>query len=65
MLYLVPVPFIVIAVIVKVVADTYKLKTLAKISRIAIFIGMVIFIYFYAKSLGFDAIDFVYKFFKL
>ena len=53
MLFLVPVPIIVIAVMVKVVSDKYKLKLLGTISRVVIFIGMVLFmnkqIYYYSS----------------
>ena len=65
MLYLVPVPFIVIAVMVKVVSDKFKIKPLAIISRVVIAIGMVLFIYFFAASKGYDFIEIVKKFFTL
>lgn len=65
MLYLVPVPIIVIAVMVKVVSDKYKINILAKISRVVIAIGMIFFIYFFAASKGFDIIDILVKFFTL
>lgn len=65
MLYLVPVPIIVIAVAVKVVSDTYKLKFLAKLSRIVIAIGMVLFVHLFAVSKGFNIIDILIKFFTL
>lgn len=65
MLYLVPVPIIVIAVMVKVVSDKFKIKALAIISRVVIAIGMVLFVYFFAASKGFDAIEIVKKFFTL
>lgn len=65
MLYLVPVPIIVIAVMVKVVSDTYKIKPLAILSRIVIAVGMVFFIHFFAVSKGFNIIDILIKFFTL
>lgn len=65
MLYLVPVPIIIIAVMVKVVADRYKLKIFAKLSRVVIAIGMVFFIHFFAVSRGFNIIDILIKFFTL
>ena len=65
MLYLVPVPIIVIAVMVKVVSDTYKIKTLAILSRIVIAVGMVFFIHLFAVSKGFNIIDILIKFFTL
>lgn len=65
MLFLVPVPIIVIAVMVKVVSDKYKLKLLGTISRVVIFIGMVLFIYFFAAYKGFDLIKIVVNFFTI
>ncbi len=65
MLYLVPVPIIVIAVMVKVVSDTYKIKPLAILSRIVIAVGMVFFIHLFAVSKGFNIIDILIKFFTL
>ena len=65
MLYLVPVPIIVIAVMVKVVSDKHKIKPLAILSRIVIAIGMVFFVHFFAVSRGFNIIDILIKFFTL
>lgn len=65
MLFLVPVPIIVIAVMVKVVSDKYKLKLLGTISRVVIFIGMVLFIYFFSAYKGFDLIKIVVNFFTI
>lgn len=65
MLYLVPVPIVILAVIVKLVADRYKVKSLSIISKIIIVVGVVFFIHFYAVSKGFNIIDIVIKFFTL
>ena len=65
MLYLVPIPIILVAEIIKVVSDKYKLKPLAIISRIVIAIGMVFFIHFLAVSRGFNIIDILIKFFTI
>ncbi len=65
MLYLVAVPIIFLAVIVKLVADRYKVKTLSIISKIVIVLGVVFFIHFFAVSRGFNIIDILIKFFTL
>lgn len=65
MLYLVPVPIIITAAIIKIVSDRYKVKTLAIISKIIIIVGIVFFIHFYAVSKGFNIIDILIKFFTL
>ena len=65
MLYLVPVPIIILAVMVKLVADRYKVKSLSIISKIVIAVGVVFFVHFFAVSRGFNVIDIVIKFFTL
>ena len=65
MLYLVPVPIVFVAVIVKLVADRYKVKSLSIISKIVIALGVVFFVHFFAVSRGFNIIDMVVKFFTL
>lgn len=65
MLYLVVVPFIVLAAIVKLVSDRYKLKLLGTISKVVIFIGVILFIYLFAASKGFDIIQIVINFFTI
>lgn len=65
MLYLVPVPIVILAVIVKLVADRYKVKSLSIISKIIIVVGVVFFTHFFAVSRGFNIIDIVIKFFTL
>lgn len=65
MLYLVVVPFIVLAAIVKLVSDRYKIKIVGKISKIVIYIGVILFIYLFAASKGFDIIQIIIKFFTV
>ena len=65
MLYLIPVPIIMIAVMVKAVSDKFKIKSLSIISKVVIIIGMVLFIYLFAASKGFDFIEIIKKFFTL
>ncbi len=65
MLYLVLVPIIMLAAIVKLVSDRYKLKILGTVSKAIIFIGVILFIYLFAVSKGFDIIQIVKNFFTL
>ncbi len=65
MLYLVLVPIIMLAAIVKLVSDRYKLKILSTISKVVIFIGVVLFVYLYAASKGFDIVQIIINFFTL
>ena len=65
MLYLVPVPIIIIAATVLMVAKTYKLKLIGKLSKVIIAVGVVFFIHFFAVSKGFNIIDILIKFFTL
>lgn len=65
MLYLVLVPIIMLAAIVKLVSDRYKLKILSTISKVVIFIGVVLFVYLYAASKGFDIVKIIINFFTL
>ena len=65
MLYLVLVPIIMLAAIVKLVSDRYKLKILSTISKVVIFIGVVLFVYLFAASKGFDIVQIVINFFTL
>lgn len=62
MLYLLTLPVIFLAVIVKLVSNRYKLKLFSKICSIIIFIGVVLFIYLFARYKGFDIIEIVYNF---
>lgn len=65
MIYLLALPVIIIAVVVKVVSDNYKLKTMSKISKLVIILSVLFFIHFYAVSKGINIIDIVIKFFTL
>lgn len=65
MLYLVVVPIIVLAAIVKLVSDRYKLKILGTISKVVIYIGVILFIHLFAVSKGFDIVQIVINFFTL
>ena len=51
MLYLVPVPIIIIAATVLMVAKTYKLKLIGKLSKVIIAVGVVFFIHFFTQNI--------------
>lgn len=65
MLYLVALPIVVIAVVVRVVSEKYKLDIMLKISNTVIIVGVLFFVHFYAVSKGFNIIDMLIKFFTL
>ena len=46
MYYLIPIPIVIFAVIIKLVSDRYKLKIFSAISKIVIILGVIAFIYF-------------------
>ena len=64
-MYLVALPVIIIAVVVKIVSDRYKLEILSKIAQIVIILCVLFFAHFYAVSKGFNIIDIAIKFFTL
>lgn len=59
MYYLIPIPIVILAVIVKLVSDRYKLKIFSTISKLVIIIGVIAFIYFYAAYLGYDMLEYI------
>lgn len=59
MYYLIPIPIVIFAVIIKLVSDRYKLKIFSAISKIVIILGVIAFIYFYAAYLGYDMIEYL------
>lgn len=65
MYYLIPIPIVLLAVIVKLVSDRYKLKIFSLISKIIIILGVIAFIYFYAASLGYDMLEYVKVLFEI
>ncbi len=58
MYYLIPLPIVFLAVIVKLVSDRYKIKLFSFISKIIIILGIIAFIYFYAAYLGYDMLEY-------
>lgn len=56
MYYLLVLPVIFLAVIVKLVSDRYKLKIFSKICKIIIIIGILLFAYLFALYNGIDVI---------
>lgn len=62
MYYLLILPVIFLAAIVKLVSDRYKLKIFSKICKIIIIIGVILFIYLFAAYKGYNIIKIVYDF---
>lgn len=62
MYYLLVLPVIFLAAIVKLVSDRYKLKIFSKICKIIIVIGVIIFIYLFAAYKGYDILKMAYDF---
>ena len=52
MLFLIPIPIVIVAVIVKLVSDNFDLKIIGVISNIVILVGIAFFIYFYLDYNG-------------
>lgn len=59
MYYLLVIPIIFLAAIVKLVSDRYKLNIFSKICKIIIIICVVLFVYLYALYNGIDVIEFI------
>ena len=64
MLHLIPIPVLIIAHLIYVVADKYKLDITKKICRIVIILSTIAFIYTFALYKGIDLIALVINFFK-
>lgn len=62
MYYLLVLPVIFLAAIVKLVSDRYKLKIFSKICKFIIVIGVIIFIYLFATYKGFDILKIAHDF---
>ena len=58
MYYILPIPVIIVAVIVKLVSDRYKLKLFGTISKFIIIIGVMLSIYLYAAYYGYDMLEY-------
>ena len=64
MLHLIPIPVLLIAHLIYVVADKYKLNITKKICRIVMILSTIVFIYTFALYKGIDLIALVINFFK-
>ena len=58
MYYLLPIPIILVAAIVKLVSNRYKLKLFSAISLVVIILGVMLFIYLYSAYLGYDMLEY-------
>ena len=57
MFYLIPIPLVFVAVIVKIVSTYYDLKFFNIISSIIIIVGVLFFIYFYLDYHGINLLE--------
>ena len=55
--HFIPIPFFIIAIIVYIVSKENKLKTFQLIAKIVITVSVIVFIFEYAKYLGFDILE--------
>ena len=65
MFYLIPIPIVIVAVMVKLLCDRYKVKILSKISTIVIVLGVLYFIYAFADYKGYNILNIIKKFFTI
>ena len=56
-----PIPFFLLAVILYIVSKDRKLKLFEIISKIVIIISVLVFIYEYAKYLGYDIFEIIHS----
>lgn len=64
MLHLIPIPILLMAHLIYIVADKYKLTITKKICRIVMILSTIAFIYTFALYKGIDLIALVINFFK-
>lgn len=64
MLYLLIIPIVFLAVIVKLVSNRYKLKVFSKICTIIIVIGVLLFIYLFAEYHNYSITQYIFVFLK-
>ena len=64
MYYLIPIPFVVVAVIVKLVAKQFDLKIFNIISNVVIIVGVIAFVYFFLDYNGLNLLEKMKSFVK-
>ncbi len=52
--HFIPIPFFIIAIIVLIISKQFKLKSFQIIAKVVIAVSVIVFIYQYAKYLGYD-----------
>ena len=65
MYYLIAIPIIFIAVIIKLVTNRYKLKIFSKICTFIIVLSVLFFIYSFADYNGYNIIEIIKDFFNV
>lgn len=64
MYYLIFIPIVILAVMVKLVASKYELKIFNIICNIVITIGVILFIYFFLDYNGYNIFEMIKNFLK-
>ena len=57
--HFVPIPFFIAAIIIYIVCDKYKLKSFRFIAKLIIALSVIVFVFEYAKYLGYDILEIV------
>ena len=57
MYYLIPIPFVVLAVIIKLVAKQFDLKIFNIIANVVIIVGVIAFVYFFLDYNGLNILE--------
>lgn len=57
--HFIPIPFFIIAIIILVIGNKFKFKALQVIAKTIITISVIIFIFYYAKYLGYDILEII------
>ena len=65
MIHLIFIPIVFVLTIVKLLSDRYGLKILGFISKIAIIICVILFIYFFMDYQGFNVIEYLKSLIKI
>ncbi len=66
MYFLIPIPIILVALIVRYVVERFKLEIFKKVSSAVIILGVLVFIFLYVQYYGFDNImESLKKFFDM
>lgn len=65
MSYYIPIPFVIVAALIKIVSKHFKLRLFEIIANIVIIIGAILFIYLYLDSIGINLLVILKNVFKI